>query len=145
MSKKRVEFDLVKKGSQIIYPDDIDLFSNTVIKDGKMIADYSGELDLTEYSGSDSMTGPRTVSIAEFRGRLTLEERIDLDNFADNTELTTPQKKRIRTALKDIELAGVIDLSAPGMAMAMQFLETCGILAKGRADEVSGRTVAHGI
>jgi len=47
----KVIFDLEFFGNtnKILYPDDIAFFSNTVIKNNKVIADYNGSLNLTEY------------------------------------------------------------------------------------------------
>jgi len=45
---KRVVFDLIRNGVNIVYPDDLSLFEQVVVKGDKVYANYLGNLSLTE-------------------------------------------------------------------------------------------------
>lgn len=78
----------------------------------------------------------RVVTKLAFRRKFPMAERIAFDNFAANTNLTDEQKATLQTIAKDFELAGEIDMDDPDTASGLAYLESCGIIAAGRAAEI---------
>ena len=136
----RVQFALSKNGSMIVYPDDIALFSNVEVdkEAGKVYAEYTGKKSLVAHV----KPAPKPVPISKlsFRRRLTMEERVAIDNFEADTNLDAAEKATTHTLIKDFETAGEIALTDPDVLSGLQYLESVGLLAKGRADEILAQT-----
>lgn len=73
----KVIFTTTRDGNMFTYPDDRDLFRNTVRAGNDTIADYIGELPLTAYQGEWPLTSTvnrLTISAAEFLSLFTATE-----------------------------------------------------------------------
>ena len=74
----RVIFSTTRDGNRYTYPDDRNLFHNTVEDgSGNTIAEYDGELQLTAYLGEWPLTSivyRQTISAAEFLSLFTATE-----------------------------------------------------------------------
>ena len=131
---RKVQFPLEMDGSRIIYPDDISNFFGATIEDSKMVAEYTGDLPLDDYVPPE----PARIELThlEFRRLFTLQERIAFDNFEENPALAPEHKQTLRTLMKDMELAQVLDLKDPDLIAGVSAIQAFGIIAPGRAAEV---------
>ncbi len=90
----------------------------------------------------ESVTQPamRPITKFAFRMRFTPQERAAVEFAAvDNPAATTQQRQLaagLRAQLRDFELAEQIQLDHPELMGAVRGLETYGLLARGRANEV---------
>lgn len=72
----------------------------------------------------------------EYRRLFTMAERIAVDNYQTNANLTQQQKDEIAAFLNDFQIADTIPLSDPPVVQGTQFLETCGLITTGRAAQI---------
>jgi len=84
---------------------------------------------------------PAPVALVEltkfqFRSLFTFAERVEIDDFANNTNLTTDQKRQLKTLQYDLSIAESINLQDPLTIQGVQLLETLGLIAPGRASQV---------
>lgn len=78
---------------------------------------------------------PRILTPLQFRQRLTLAERVALDGFEDSA-LPVQAKAMLRTLLADLAVAKDVDLDNPSTVQGLQFIESVGIIAPGRAAQI---------
>ncbi len=71
-----------------------------------------------------------------YRNLFTLAERIAIDNYQTNANLTSDQKATLTSLHYDFQLAEDIDLSDPQLIAGTQLLEQYGLIAQGRAAQV---------
>ena len=71
----KVIFPLTLSGTAVQYPDAINLFSNAVILGSEVVADYSGALSLTPFTGY-LPTDYKPMTPLTFLQRMTQAERI---------------------------------------------------------------------
>lgn len=86
---------------------------------------YDPAMDLTKY---------------QFRQLFTLDEKVAIDNFKDNTNIQANYKAILVTILKDLELSEVVHLDNPQVAQGVGILEQLGLLAVGRAAQILSKT-----
>ena len=72
----------------------------------------------------------------EYRRLFTMAERIAVDNYQTNASLTQQQKDEIAAFLNDFQIAERIPLADPPVVQGTQFLESCGLIATGRAAQI---------
>ena len=84
-----------------------------------------------EYPHPATYEAPRqtTLALLEFRNRLTLQEKVVIENARD----TDPM---LRVILGDMEAAQEIDLESPQLIEGLQYIESQGLIAAGRTDEI---------
>ncbi|AWL11934.1 hypothetical protein HMF8227_01459 [Saliniradius amylolyticus] len=69
----------------------------------------------------------RVISIGSFRRRLSLTEKVAIEDSADST---------VKVLEKDLMSSSFVDLDFPATVDGLAYLEQVGILATGRADEL---------
>ncbi|MCG3785730.1 hypothetical protein [Delftia acidovorans] len=83
----------------------------------------------------------RHITPLAFRRRFTGAERAAIEwaavDRADATSGERQQAAQLRSTLKDQELASFIDLDDPDVAAGVQLLETVGLIADGRALQIT--------
>lgn len=83
----------------------------------------------------------RRITPLAFRRRFTAAERAAIEwaavDRADATSGERQQAAQLRSTLKDQELASFIDLDDPDVAAGVQLLETVGLIADGRALQIT--------
>jgi hypothetical protein len=87
---------------------------------------------------ADPLPAPAKAPISkfQFRSLFSLEERLALDNYEYNTNLSDEAKAFMRTIHIDFKIADNIDLKHPFVVQAVQYLETLGIIGEGRAAQI---------
>lgn len=88
-------------------------------------------------------TGNTVIEITkyEFRKLFTLHERIGIDAAPTNTAIPAQYRAMLTTMNKDMELSATVILSNPDVAAGVNFLETLGLLAPGRAARILSNTL----
>lgn len=90
----------------------------------------------------------RWLSVLAFRKRYTMTERAAIEWAAvDRPELTEAQRQQaaaLRATLADIAVASYIDLDDADTIAGTQMLESMGLIAAGRADEILSAPVLPG-
>ncbi len=71
-----------------------------------------------------------------FRCRFALPELVGIDNYALNQTLTADQKATMLTIMKNFDAATQIDLYDPRIVEGVQYIESTGLIAAGRAAEI---------
>ena len=83
----------------------------------------------------------RHITPLAFRRRFTGAERAAIEwaavDRADAASSERQQAAQLRSTLKDQELASFIDLDDPDVAAGVQLLETVGLIADGRALQIT--------
>lgn len=83
----------------------------------------------------------RHITPLAFRRRFTGAERAAIEwaavDRADASQQERMQAAQLRSNLKDQELASFIDLDDPDVAAGVQLLETVGLIADGRALQIT--------
>ena len=82
----------------------------------------------------------RILTKYQFRKLFTFTERVSIDNFATNPAITAQNKAVLSTIMKDLDVAGEVQLDNPDVAQGVQFLETVGLLGTGRAAQILSNT-----
>lgn len=137
---KKVIFNLLySSGNLIKYPDDISLFANTDLKTvpGRIIADYSGTLNLEAYTPAPVNYG-QTITVFAFRGRFKNNERAVLDLYSiDDPQLSAVErlkKAEVRQFFEDLRTAprGEVELNykptQDGVRAACEVLLASGVI-----------------
>lgn len=73
-----------------------------------------------------------------FRQRFTTDELIAIDNAPDNADLPVEARAAIKSFLFSYQVADEIDTTDPTTQAGVQFLESVGLIAAGRAAEILG-------
>jgi hypothetical protein len=76
------------------------------------------------------------LSKFQFRSLFTLVEKLAMDNYSTNPALTALQQQMLNTLHIDFIVAENMDLTDPATIAGVQFLESAGIIASGRAAQV---------
>ena len=117
--------------------------------DGSVYEDivWDGGVDLPSKETLDAWIAANNTTIATayitayaFRQRFTTAEKIAIE-FAtlDNPQATTEQRMQavmLRVQMDDIHMARYIDVTNESLITGMHMLETVGLLAPGRANEI---------
>ncbi len=77
-----------------------------------------------------------TITKYEFRKLFTFNERVAIDSAPANTNIPANYRAILTTMNKDMELSGMVVLSNPDVAAGVNFLETLGLIAAGRATRI---------
>lgn len=85
-------------------------------------------------------TLPTPLTKLEFRKLFTLSERVIIDNAQTNPSISSENKAILFTMQKDMELATEIDLTNSDTIAGVNFLESLGLIATGRAEQVLSNT-----
>jgi len=87
-------------------------------------------------------TGEIKIEITkyEFRKLFTLNERIAIDSAPQNELIPANYRAMLVTINKDMELSSSVILTNPDVAAGVNFLESLGLIASGRADEILSNT-----
>lgn len=82
----------------------------------------------------------RWITKAAFRNRFTDSEKITSELMSIDNPSDTLQKRQIAAALRvanaDVMASTYIDLERPDTIKGVQMMESIGVIAKGRADEI---------
>lgn len=78
----------------------------------------------------------RVLTKYQFRKLFTFSERIAIDNFAMNPNLSVQNKAVLSTIMKDLEVSGAVELDNPDVAQGIGFLEQVGLIGAGRAAQI---------
>lgn len=70
----------------------------------------------------------------------TFQERIAVDNFAGNPNISAQNKAILSTIMKDLDVSGEVQLDNPDVAQGVQFLEAVGLLSQGRSAQILSNT-----
>lgn len=97
---------------------------------------------LEEWSGAN-ITNEIEITKYEFRKLFTLNERIAVDSAPSNTSIPANYRAVLVTMNKDMELSSSVILSNPDVADGVNFLETLGLIAPGRAATILSNTVPN--
>lgn len=73
-----------------------------------------------------------------FRQRFTTEELIAVDNYDSNPNVPYEARAVIKSFLFSFQVAEEIDTTDPATVAGVQFLESVGLIASGRAAEILG-------
>ena len=104
---------------------------------------YPGRWRIAEQQPQPEPQQPtrRRITPLAFRRRFTSAERAAIEwaavDRADATSGERQQAAQLRSTLKDQELASFIDLDDPDVAAGVQLLETVGLIADGRALQIT--------
>ncbi|KEH11381.1 hypothetical protein GY15_29120 [Delftia sp. 670] len=115
---------------------------NTIVADEAAAqALYPGRWRLAEQQELPAPQIHRHITPLAFRRRFTATERAAIEwaavDRADATSGERQQAAQLRSTLKDQELASFIDLDDPDVAAGVQLLETVGLIADGRALQIT--------
>lgn len=117
---------------------------NTIVADEHTAqAMYPGRWRIAEHQPQPEPQQPtrRHITPLAFRRRFTGAERAAIEwaavDRADATSGERQQAAQLRSTLKDQELASFIDLDDPDVAAGVQLLETVGLIADGRALQIT--------
>lgn len=80
----------------------------------------------------------------EFRKLYSMAERITIDSYQNNPNISAENKAILFTILKDLELSGEVQLYNPDVIAGVSFLEAVGLLPTGRAAEILSNTPPPG-
>ncbi len=110
---------------------DPDNYDNIVWEDGTPLP---AQRTLDEWIAANPF-GPKVMQLTkfEFRKMFTLNERISLDNASSNTAIPAQYRSMLITIFKDLEVSGVVNLDLPDVIAGVNFLESIGLIAPGRA------------
>lgn len=72
----------------------------------------------------------------EFRKLFTMTERVAVDNVQNNTTIPAEYRAILLTMAKDMELSAEIHLGNADVIDGVRLLETLGLLATGRANQI---------
>jgi hypothetical protein len=76
----------------------------------------------------------------QFRCLFTMEELVGIDNYTENATLSPSAKATMLTILTNFGIATQIDLLDPRTQQGVNFIESIGLIAPGRAAEILGAT-----
>lgn len=82
----------------------------------------------------------RILTKYQFRKLFTFQERIAVDNFASNPNISAQNKAILSTIMKDLDVSGEVQLDNPDVAQGIGFLEQIGLIGTGRAAQIISNT-----
>ena len=91
-------------------------------------------------AANPSISAERVITKYQFRKLFTFTERVNIDNFAMNPNLSDQSKAALSTILKDLDVSGEVQLDLPDVSAGIQFLEQVGLLSTGRAAQIIANT-----
>lgn len=91
-------------------------------------------------AANPGMIAERNLTKYQFRKLFSFNERLAIDNFASNPNISAQNKAVLSTILKDLELSGEVQLDNPDVAQGIQFLEAVGLVQVGRAAQILANT-----
>jgi len=133
---KKVTFPLsTDSNNQVIYPDDKSLFKNAIVDGDKIISDYYGKLELTEYT---EPTKPNWLPTYHFFKRFPDTAQMVIFSVGDSdvmAGLTMEQRMVFRTFISKInalpsrqtddgDYAQMIDLNDPDTINGVNYIST---------------------
>ena len=118
--------------------DDGSVYENLVWDFGEPIPPKS-VLD-TWIAANPNALPERVLTKYQFRKLFTFTERVNIDNFAMNPNISAQNKAVLSTIMKDLEVSGEVQLDLPDVSAGIQFLEQVGLLAAGRASQIIANT-----
>jgi len=118
--------------------DDGSVYENLVWDSGEPIPPKS-VLD-TWIAANPNALPERVLTKYQFRKLFTFTERVNIDNFAMNPNISAQNKAVLSTIMKDLEVSGEVQLDLPDVSAGIQFLEQVGLLAAGRASQIIANT-----
>lgn len=118
--------------------DDGSVYENLVWDSGEPIPPKSA-LDAWIAANPNALP-ERVLTKYQFRKLFTFTERVNIDNFAMNPNISAQNKAVLSTILKDLEVSGEVQLDLPDVSDGIQFLEQVGLLATGRAAQIFANT-----
>lgn len=80
-----------------------------------------------------------TITKFQFRKLFTLTERVGLDNFQSNTNISAQNKAILTTMFKDLDSSGAVVMTLPDVIQGVNMLEQLGLIGTGRAAQVLAR------
>lgn len=119
---------------------------NVIVADAAFVeAVHPGRYRLKAAPMQEAALTPRVITRLAFRNRFTAHEKAAIELAAVHSpDASTEQQQRaaaLRAYLKDLDAASFIDLDSEYIAQACQMLETAGLLATGRAEQITGAPV----
>lgn len=120
---RKVEFDIVKNGRWIVYPDDMSLFSDCSINGDKVVGFYSGEMELTDHIEETTNEYP----IEEFMEKLTKQEQIAFTSSSD---------VGVKNFFEIFKMHKNVATDDPVLVSGMDYLVSAGVLTQTRRDEI---------
>lgn len=118
--------------------DDGSVYENLVWDSGEPIPPKS-VLD-TWIAANPNALPERVLTKYQFRKLFTFTERVNIDNFAMNPNLSDQNKAELSTILKDLDVSGEVQLDLPDVSAGIQFLEQVGLLSARRAAQIIANT-----
>ena len=86
------------------------------------------------------LNAERVLTKYQFRKLFSFNERVAIDNFSMNPNISAQNKAVLSTIMKDLDVSGEVQLDNPDVAAGVQFLETVGLLGTGRASQILSNT-----
>lgn len=109
----------------------------------KSIGTSAPDLSKVEWNSTtltfDPLPLPSVIlSRFEFRQRLTISERVGLDNLTENTVLSLADKQMAISLMKDLDSALYVKLDDPLLISGLNYLESVGLIGAGRSATIRG-------
>ncbi len=109
------------------------VYDNITWMDGSPLP---SQATLDEWIAANESSPSIEITKYEFRKLFTLTERIGIDAAPTNTNIPLGYRNMLVTMNKDMELSGAVILTNPDVAAGVNFLETLGLIAAGRAARI---------
>lgn len=114
--------------------DDGSVYENLVWDSGEPIPPKS-VLD-TWIAANPNALPERVLTKYQFRKLFTFAERVSIDNFMSNPNISAQNKAVLSTIIKDLDASGEVQLDLPDVAQGIGFLEQIGLIGTGRAAQI---------
>ena len=96
--------------------------------------------ELDAWIAALSIDQSQIITKYQFRKLFTLQERIAIDNFQTNPNLSQQVKDTLTTIMTDLTVSGNVELFNPDVISGVRFLYQVGLLTVGRADQILANT-----
>jgi hypothetical protein len=110
-----------------------------IINDGEVAIPSQAILDTWIAANPDPVEAVILTKF-QFRKLFTLTERVTVDNAQLNTAIPANYRAMLLTMAKDMELSAEVQLNNPDTVAGVNFLETLGLIATGRAAMILSNT-----
>lgn len=98
---------------------------------------YDSLLDATNQIYQEMGMSVRVISKYAFRQRLTQDEKLAIDNYQTNPNISDDDKAMLNTFWKDFELSENVDLDEPALRDGLMYLVSLGLIAsEDRVNEI---------